>query len=247
MLRRWVESGIDAARFTVIDPGTPQLPEGVRHVAEPPEGLPQAMMLGVKPQLIDKVAPLYAGRGQVPILLSILAGVEEAALAKRFDARTVVRVMPNLPVALGKGVVALYTSGGEAADRDATGALMDPLGQVEWIESEDLFHVVTALAGSGPGYVYRFIAALGAGAAELGLPHDQALRFATAMVEGAAALAGDADATPGELADRVASPGGTTRAGMDVLDEGDALKRLMRATLEAAATRSEDLAGAARG
>jgi pyrroline-5-carboxylate reductase len=122
---------------------------------------------------------------------------------------------------------------------------MKPLGQPEWIE-EDHFNVVTALVGSGPAFVYRFIDALGAGAAKLGLAPDQAQRLALAMVEGAAALAAQADAPPATLARRVASPGGTTEAGLAVLDADAALARLVEATLKAAAERGAELAAAAR-
>lgn len=245
ILRRWIESGMDPARFTVIDPGTPRLPDGVAHVSEPPAGAPDALILGVKPQILDKVVPLYADR-DVPLLVSMLAGVEESALARRFRARTIVRIMPNLPVAIGKGVVALYSSSPVDEDRAKAQALMAPLGLVEWLEREDLFHVVTALTGSGPGFVYRFIDALAAGGVELGLPRDQSLRFAVAMVEGASALAAASQDTPAALADKVASPGGTTRAGLNQLDAGNALRDLLIRTLDAAARRSEEMAAAAR-
>jgi pyrroline-5-carboxylate reductase len=130
---------------------------------------------------------------------------------------------------------------------DAVTALMEPLGSPEWLEDESRFDLVTALAGSGPAFVYRFIDALAAGAAQLGLDPAQAQRLALATVEGAAALAAGADAPPGELARRVASPGGTTEAGLAVLDADAALARLVRATLDAAAGRGAELAAAARG
>jgi len=249
ILRRWVESGIDPATFTVIDPGEPKLPPGITSVSEPPAGWPDALLLGVKPQLLDKVVPLYTDvdrGGRLPLLISILAGVEESALARRFDADAVVRLMPNLPVAIGKGVAGLYSSGASDAVRDQVTALMQPLGLVEWIDDEGLFDVVTAIAGSGPGFVYRFIDALAKGAAALGLDEAQARRMATATVEGSATLASDAEATPAELADRVASPGGSTREGLNVLDEDEAIQKLLKATLAAATKRNQELAAAAR-
>ncbi|MBA17847.1 MAG: pyrroline-5-carboxylate reductase [Sphingomonas sp.] len=250
ILRRWVDAGMDPAIFTVIDPGEPKLPAGITHVAEPPAGWPEAMLLGVKPQMLDKVAPLYTDvdrGGKLPLLISILAGVEESALARRFDADAVVRLMPNLPVAIGKGVAGLYSSDADAVLRDKVSALMEPLGLVEWIDNEQLLDVVTALAGSGPGFVYRVIDALAEGARSLGLPEDQALRMATATVEGSATLAANADETPGELADKVASPGGSTREGLNVLDADQAIQKLMAATLAAATRRNQELAAAARG
>jgi pyrroline-5-carboxylate reductase len=156
-----------------------------------------------------------------------------------------VRVMPNLAVSLGKAPVALAESGLGAADRDAVKELMAPLGTPEWI-GEDRFDLVTALAGSGPAFVYRFIDALGAAATRLGLPEEQARRLALAMVEGASALAAQSQHDPGALADMVASKGGTTRAGLDVLDDGEALGRVVTECLRAARDRSAEMAREAR-
>jgi pyrroline-5-carboxylate reductase len=249
MLRRWVASGtFDPANVTVIDPGSPAIPDGMRHLAEAPDGpLPEAVMLGVKPQVLDAIAPVLAPRiAGVPLLLSILAGVEIASLAARFTASAVVRVMPNLPVALGHGAAALHGVDSKSDMGKAVTALMVPLGLVEWIGDERLFDAVTALSGSGPGFVYRFIDALAAAGAALGLPADQAQRLAIATVEGSAMLAAGASETPAALADRVASKGGSTREGLNVLDRDDALVRLLTETLAAARDRNVELAAAAR-
>jgi len=249
MLARWVASGtVDPASVTVIDPGQPRLPAGVRHFTELPEGeAPEAVMLGVKPQMLDSVAPALAPRIRgAKLLLSILAGVELASLTKRFEVGAVIRVMPNLPVALGHGAVGLYGVEPSSGAGRTVSALMAPLGLVEWIADEGLFDAVTALSGSGPGFLYRFIDALAEAGARLGLPADQALRLATATVEGAAMTAARSDEPPATLADRVASPGGSTREGLNVLDRNDALKSLVAETLEAARNRNAELAAAAR-
>lgn len=241
MLRRWLAEGMDPAQVTVIDPHAAEAPPGVTLLAEMPAGAPEVLVLAVKPQQLDKLPRVAAG-----LLVSILAGVEEATLAERFDAGAIVRAMPNLPVSLGKGVVALHGADADDRARATAEALMAPLGLVEWIADEHLFHAVTALSGSGPGFVYRFLEALAESGAALGLPPDQALRFAVAMVEGAAALAADAGEPPAVLAERVASPGGTTRAGLNVLDRAVGLKELIADTLRAAAQRSEEMAEQAR-
>lgn len=249
MLQRWIESSVVApVSVTVVDPGAPKLPAGVRHVTSlPNDGMPEAVMLGVKPQMLDDIAETLASRiAGVPLLLSILAGVEIASLARRFEAGAIVRVMPNLPVALGHGAVGLYGADPESNAGKTVSALMTPLGQVEWIGDEGLFDAVTALSGSGPGFVYRFIDALAAAGAGLGLPADQALRLTTATVEGAAMMAAAAAETPAALADRVASKGGSTREGLNVLDRDDALVTLLTETLTAARDRNIELAAAAR-
>jgi pyrroline-5-carboxylate reductase len=249
MLAGWLAAGADPQRFAVFDPALRAAPPGVALLPEMPSvaGF-DAILLGVKPQMLGEIAPsVEPMAGPQAVLLSILAGVELATLSEHFPrAGGIVRVMPNLAAALGKSPVALVAEGLDAAATGAVEALMAPLGQAEWLAGEGLMHVVTALGGSGPAFVYRFIDALAAGAAELGLPSEQAERLALAMVEGAAALAAQSDHSPGELADRVASPGGTTRAGLDVLDRDDALARLVEETLRAARDRSAEMAAEAR-
>jgi pyrroline-5-carboxylate reductase len=251
MLRGWLGAGLDPAQVVVIDPGAAGLPEGVAaFAAPPPDGAaPATVVLAVKPQLIDAVAPALAPILEAETLLvSILAGVEIASLRARFPApRGVLRVMPNTPVAVGKGVMALHGDGIDESATARAAELMAPLGLVEWIADESLFDAVTAVSGCGPAFVFRFIEALAEAGAALGLPADQAARLALATVEGSALLAAAASEPPATLADRVASPGGSTREGLNVLDEGGALKALLRKTLEAAARRNAELAAAARG
>ena len=242
MLRRWVAAGTDPSSVTVVDPSSPAVPDGVRVVtAVPDDAAPAVVVLAVKPQQLAGVAPTLAAI-RPALLMSILAGVTEAALAERFSAGAVVRAMPNLPVAIGKGVTALYTSSDDAEARASAAAFAAPLGLVEWITDERLFDVVTALSGCGPGFVFRFIDALAAAGAGLGLPADQAARLALATVEGAASMAAGSDEPPRVLADRVASPGGSTREGLNVLDRDAALDRLIADTLEASAKRNAELA-----
>ncbi len=249
MLRRWIDSGTIAANdVDIVDIANRDVPDGVRQARALPGGpLPDAVMLAIKPQQIDEVADLWADRiAGVPALISVLAGVEEAAIARRFRAGAIVRAMPNLAVSLGKGAVVLSSSAMAGAEARAVEALMTPLGIVEWIADPALCDLAMALAGSGPAFLYRFIDALARGGAELGFPADQAARLAMAAVEGAATLAAADDASPAALADRVASPGGSTRAGLDVLDRDDAIAQLMLETLAATERRNRELAAAAR-
>lgn len=248
MLRRWVAAGtVRGADVFVLNRREQELPEGVRQGRVLPDGaLPDAVMLGVKPQQIDEVAGQVAGRvAGVKLLVSILAGVEEVVLATRFDVGAIVRAMPNLPVEIGKGVVALHSDGADAQARAAAEALMAPLGLVEWVEATR-FDAVAALAGSGPAFVYRFIDALAAAGAAMGIPAEQAVRFALATVEGGALLAAQSADAPGALADKVASPGGSTREGLNVLDKDGALQRLLVETLAASVRRNGEMAAEAR-
>jgi len=247
MLAGWLAGGLAPNRFTVVDPVLPEAPTGVTLLRELPDARFDTIVLGVKPQMFGDIAPsLEPLAGEGVTILSMMAGVELASLAARFPrAGGYVRIMPNLAAALGKSPIALTGQGLGDAAREAVAAFVAPLGRSEWID-EDLFDLVTALAGSGPAFVYRFIDALASGAEQLGMPRAQAGRLALAMVEGAAALAASSDVPPAELARRVTSPGGTTAAGLAVMDGDNALSGLIEATLKAARDRGAEMAAAAR-
>lgn len=248
MLARWLECGlVDPARVTVLRPSGRAVADGVQVVTQWPASLAAGTMvlLGMKPQQLDAVAadlaPLCDGRVAI---LSILAGTPVADLRARFPAvADIVRAMPNLPVGIGQGVTALHADNAtSAATRDRAAELATALGLVEWIADEALFNAVTALSGCGPAFLFRFVDALARAGAALGLPADQAARMALATVQGSAAMAARAPDSPARLADQVASPGGMTREGLDVLDRDDRLLALLTDTLVAARDRGEAMA-----
>lgn len=243
MLAGWLRAGASPSRFTIVDPQLVAAPDGVELVrAIPYDRRFDAVLLAVKPQMLADLAPQVAPVADGAVLLSILAGVQLASLSVHFPgARAVVRVMPNLAAAIGRSPVALGAHSLDPALASAVTELMSPLGQPEWLD-EELFDLVTALAGSGPAFLYRFIDALASGAAALGLEAGQARRLALVTVEGAALLAASSPHPPAELARRVASPGGTTQAGLEVLDAGGALAGLVEATLRTARDRSAAMA-----
>lgn len=248
MIEGWLAAGIDAARFTIVDPAREEGPGGLPVLRElPQDGAFAAVLLGVKPQMLGQLAPgVEPLAGPETILISILAGVELATLRHHFPrAAALARVIPNLAVSLGKSPVALVASGLDEAGCAALEQLMVPLGTPDWV-GEDKFDLVTALAGSGPAFVYRFIDALSVASVRLGLPQEQARAIALAMVEGAAALAARSEHDPGRLAEMVASPGGVTRKGLDVLDEGEALVQLVTKSLRAARDRGAEMARESR-
>ena len=248
MVEGWLAAGFDPARFTIVDPLRAEGPRGLPVLPDLPEsGHFDAVLLGVKPQNLADLAPRLAPLvGEKTLVLSLLAGTELATLRRLLpNALGHVRLMPNLAVSLGKSPVALGADGLPDDLASAVTELMAPLGAPEWL-GEDKFDLVTALVGSGPAFVYRYIDALGVAATRLGLPEDQARRLALAMVEGASALAAASPHEPGKLADMVASKGGTTRAGLDVLDAGEALGRLVTDTLRAARDRGAEMAREAR-
>jgi pyrroline-5-carboxylate reductase len=248
MVEGWLHAGMPPASFTVYHPRGKDVPDGVTLVTQWPDEPFDTVLLGVKPAMLDEVAPgLARAVGPQTMVISVLAGVELASLRARFaQARSIVRLMPNLACALGKSPIGLFGEGLDQAGRAELTHLAGMLGRAEWLSDESQFDLVTALAGSGPGFVYRFIDALGIAAVRLGLPEEQAGRLAIQMVEGAAALAAASPHSPGDLARRVASPGGMTQKGLDVLDNGEALVRLMVDTLRAARDRGAEMAEDAR-
>lgn len=249
MLAGWLAAGLDAARFEVLDPMLEDAPPGVKlHRDASTAAGHDCVLLGFKPQQLGALAPgLQALIGSGVMVFSLLAGIETATLQNAFpDGSAHVRVMPNLAARIGKSPVILCGQALDDAARDNAQRLFGHLGTAMWLEDEGQFDLVTALAGSGPGFVYRFIDALSGAAQELGLPRDMANGLALATVEGASSLAAQGDVDPGELANRVASPGGMTREGLNVLDDGKALKTLLVETLRATRDKGADLAKQAK-
>jgi pyrroline-5-carboxylate reductase len=249
MLKGWIGAGMDPCQITVIDPAMPSLPDGVRTLQSVPlgEAPPVLVLLAIKPQMLGSVAALLRpALGTETMVLSILAGIEIRSLRAAVPVpRRIARIMPNTPASIGRGVSVAHLPGGDVDDLATIDALLSPLGAVEWVDDEALFHAVTALSGSGPAFVFRFIDALANAGAALGLAPDQALRLAIGTVEGSAALAAASDEGPTALAVRVASPNGTTAAGLAQLDADGVFNERVAATLNAAAARSRVLAAGA--
>jgi pyrroline-5-carboxylate reductase len=247
MLARWLACGLDPARVTVLRPSGRPVAEGIQVVTAYPQALAAGttVLLGMKPYQLDDVAASLAPLCRADTrIISILAGTPLADLRTRFPAAgEVIRAMPNLPVGIGEGVTALHGDASLPAEgRAATDALMAPLGLAEWIADEGQFNEVTALSGCGPAFLFRFIDAFARAGEALGLPAGQAARMALATVRGSASMAANASESPAVLADRVASPGGMTRQGLNVLDADDRLLKLLTDTLAAARDRGEEMA-----
>jgi pyrroline-5-carboxylate reductase len=249
MVEGWRSAGLDLSAVVAIRPSGTPVP-GVRTVrtfaeAGPP---PKLVVLAFKPQKLDEVAPqLKPWLTSKATVLSVLAGVELASLKQRFpSAGAIVRAMPNLPVAVRRGVTALY---GEKLDeplKAQLGDLFTALGFAMWMADEAKFAAVGSVAGAGPAYVARFVAALAKAGEKRGLSSEIAASVALETVLGTAWLAASSGESMDELARRVASPKGTTEAGLAVLDREQVLDELIAVTIEAAARRGAELAEEAR-
>ncbi|MGE5552733.1 MAG: pyrroline-5-carboxylate reductase [Betaproteobacteria bacterium] len=194
----------------------------------------------VVPPVLDEIAPrLRAGS----VVMSIAAGVTLAELEARLPGGVaVVRAMPNSPCRVKAGVVALAAGRGMDAERRAVVTeLVECVGRGIWLD-EQLMDAVTGLSGSAPAYVYVFIEALADGGVMAGLPRQVALDLAVQTVRGAAQMVAETGRPPAELKDQVATPAGTTIAGLAVLEEAAFRGAVLRA-VEAGARRSAELAG----
>jgi pyrroline-5-carboxylate reductase len=245
ILSGWLADGMDPTRVTVIDPSPGHQIANVRVLASPPTGeaAPSLVLLAIKPQHFFDLAPVLSPLlGQDTLVLSILAGVEVAALSRALPhAGRIVRTMPNMPASIGAGVTAICAP----TPDPALERLLSPLGSVEWIKDEAMFHAVIAVSGSGPAFAFRYIAAIADAGVSLGLPKDQATRMAIATVRGAAALAEVSALDLSTLAEQVRSPNGTTHAGLVTMDASD-LNDVVARTMVATAKRSEEMAAEAR-
>ena len=199
------------------------------------------VVLAVKPQILDGVMKELSSALAGKLVLSIAAGVTIAHLAKLAPkGARVVRVMPNTPVLVREGVSALsFGAGVTEKDQQLARRLFEAVGRAVVVE-EKLMDAVTGLSGSGPAYVFLAIEALADGGVKMGLPRTVADLLAAQTVLGAARMVLETGEHPAKLKNNVASPGGTTIAGLHRLEQGG-LRAALMAAVEAAAKRSEEL------
>lgn len=204
----------------------------------------QILILAVKPQQMPDVLNQIRGKvGHGHLVVSIAAGVGCAAMLEALGAETrLARVMPNTPCLVGRGACA-YCLGGtaSAADGEIVSQILGAVGVAIQVE-EKLMDAVTGLSGSGPAFVYVMIEALSDGGVRMGLPRHVATTLAAQTVRGAATMVLCGNEHPAVLKDRVASPGGTTIAGLQALEAGG-LRAALMAAVEAATRRAGELAG----
>ncbi|MEL5848810.1 MAG: pyrroline-5-carboxylate reductase [Candidatus Igneacidithiobacillus chanchocoensis] len=218
---------------------------GVRSCSAEPCDLPsQAVVFyAAKPKQARAILQGWAEplRAAQALLISVAAGIRLQELQRLVPAVDIVRVMPNTPAQIGFGASTMVAGPTvHAARRAAAETLIKSTGMVEWLTEEDSMDMATALAGSGPAYVFLFLEALEDAAVAGGLYRDQARRLAIATLRGAAELAARSELAPALLRHQVTSPGGTTAAGLAAWEEG--LRPLAQRALDAASQRSQALA-----
>jgi len=205
------------------------------------------VVLATKPQVFDRVLPEVADALPAEaLLISIAAGVPVQAIEARMPEGTrVIRTMPNTPALVDAGMTAI-AAGAHATqdDLDVADRIFASVGLTE-IMDESLIDAATGLSGSGPAYIFLIIEALSDAGVKVGLGRDQALRMAAQTVLGSARLLIETGAHPGQLKDRVTSPGGTAIAGLHTLEAGGLRTTLIDA-VESATRRAAVLGDEAR-
>ena len=201
------------------------------------------VFLGVKPQMIAGVAKKLAGdiAGSDAIFVSMLAGTSLDRLAELLGAeKKIIRIMPNTPCAVGKGLTLVSANSRVTAEELADfKALMAGSGLLDDLP-EHLIDAASAVSGCGPAYAYMFVEALADGAVKCGVPRAKAIRYAAQMLLGSAELVLESGAHPGALKDAVCSPGGSTIAGVAALEDRG-FRGAAMAAVEAAYKRTKEL------
>ena len=199
----------------------------------------EVVYLSVKPQDLRSLNSNHAAGSQ--LLISILAGSTIAEVQASTGAERLVRAMPNTPAQIGKGFTAwTATEGVTSSERELVSSLLDTMGEQLYVEDESAIDKITAVSGSGPAYVFLIIEAMINAAVNIGLRPDDARRMVLQTLIGAGEFAQQSGEHPAMLKDMVTSPGGTTAAGLRVLEQRG-LRAAIIDAVAAAHQRAEEL------
>lgn len=251
ILKGWLDYGLDPEHITVIKQSDHQQffsDYGVKAYASYAQVKaslpPHIVVIAVKPQMLKDVLPDYKKHSAIQGYITIAAGVHMTSYMHYLNCELgdVVRAMPNLPVALGKGMTGLVGATGHDRLRTISDELFTALGDVVWLEDESKLDALTAISGSGPAYGFYFIECLSEAAKDLGFDEETAILLAKATINGAGAMAHDSSLKPSLLKQQVISKKGTTEAALKVLEDKDQFKLLVKHATKAAFERARELA-----
>jgi pyrroline-5-carboxylate reductase len=254
LLRGWLKQGVAATSVYVVDLAPKDLDDvrsaGVNILTSPdqlPSDLkPAIILLAVKPQFMDEALGHYKKyAGPNTTYLSIAAGKTVAYFKKTLGSQAlIVRSMPNTPAAVSRGMTVICRDKQVPSNiLDLCGQLLTAVGEVAWIDDEQLLNQVTAVSGGGPAYVFLLIEALAEAGRVNGLPADLAMQLARSTVCGSGELAYQSSESATALRQAVMSPKGTTLEAVNVLMADDGIQPLMNRAIAAATRRSKELAG----
>ncbi|HCE46109.1 MAG TPA: pyrroline-5-carboxylate reductase [Lentisphaeria bacterium] len=215
---------------------------GIKCVASSSEALRDAdvVLLAVKPQSTKELIPEISKSCQGKLIISIMAGIPLRSLYRWFGSKRAVRTMPNTPLMVSKGATAIACGDDvSASDRELTKSFFKASGIVYELP-ESSIDLVTALSGSGPAFAFEYVQAMVDAAEKLGMDKEVALELTVQTVSGAAEMLKQKMGTPDELRNAVTSKGGTTAAGLAVLEKAN-FRKIVHEVIQAAENRSKEL------
>ena len=247
-----IDDGMKPQFVTVSEPDTSRRKEltndfGVTALADNVAAVNESdiVIFAVKPQVMKTaVLPLAEGLSEKkPLLISIAAGIPISSLESwAGNDLAMIRAMPNTPALINAGITALFANSRVLPEqRDQAESILRAVGKTVWVEEETLMDTVTAVSGSGPAYFFYFMETLAQAAIEEGLDENTSRLLTLETALGAARLAIETTASPSELRGQVTSPGGTTEAAIQVLEQAG-MSQILKLAVTAARKRSADLA-----
>lgn len=242
LMTGWVK--VPGSNFTVIDPMKPEV-AGATTVGSPDDvsGSFNVAIIAVKPQLIPTIVETAGDLiRSADLILSIAAGVSVETLERQLGHRPIVRMMPNMPASVSLGLSGLYANDKcDDAHREMVSALADQNGEFIWLDEEDKIDHFTAVAGSGPGYVFEILRLYTIAAMEQGFSEEEARKLSIGTLLGSVTMAEQSGKAFEDLRNSVTSKNGTTQAGLEQLMSDGVLETLLKRTMEAAYTRAVEL------
>ena len=243
-----LKQGLLASQIQIVEPWAEQRSKlaadfGISAQAEPGADLASAALVvwAVKPQTFREAAQQAGSYTRQALHLSVAAGIRSDSMVSWLGSQRIVRAMPNTPALVGQGMTALFARlAVSAADRLAVERVIQPTGELLWLEQEAQLDAVTALSGSGPAYVFYFLEAMVQAGSAMGLSREQAHQLAVQTFVGASALAKASSESPEILRERVTSKGGTTYAALMALEQAGVKQHFVQA-MQAAYKRASEL------
>ncbi len=202
------------------------------------------VVLAVRPQIMKDVLPLYRPLADKNIpFMTVAAGLHEDFYRNILgDKQPIIRVMPNMPTSIGRGMNAIYYNQYCMENhKNIAEKLMCPLGEFDILSNEDEMDAFTALAGSGPAYIFLLVESMAAAAVSLGFPSENAQKIALETVLGTAEYMKDIGLDGATLRSKIALPGGTTEQALKILMQTDGLAELMQKAMSAASEHSKKM------
>lgn len=250
MLNGFLKHGISTQLLSIADPKQARCQQlnQEHHIFSTTDNVALAksvdiLILAVKPQQMKVVITEIAPSITQQLIISVAAGIESDQINEWLNDKkaSIVRAMPNTPVVIAKGMIALFANSYVTeTQKEAAQSLMNALGEVVWLTQESHMHAATALSGSGPAYFFYMMESMVRAGISMGLSETVSKRLILQTALGSVTMAIESDQTLETLRHNVTSKGGTTEAGIQTLQEGQFLELIIKA-IQNSAQRSQEL------